>query len=299
LNRTLHIILLSFALFAFGADITHQNKNGWKEHKLKGRVKSLKETYYNKVKITKGVLVGKSVDFGYRYLFDSVGNEVEWDIYFPGGKDWDQDLYQYDTYGHKTTSKKYSFSDDTSLITSSYIYDNNGNEMEEDCHSDGEFLLKHVNKFDDNGNEIESATYSFDRSSLYPIFTDKADTTKNKLVRESYYTYKRDGKGSAIEWLYYRVDTLKERAVFSYDGNGIVNESCQYKSNGSLEERRIYQNDGNGNSTEIKKYGPDGKMKESTTIKNEYDKVGNLVKCIEYQNDKPHYLTIYEITYYN
>jgi len=183
-------------------------------------------------------------------------------------------------------------------------FDENGNMIESNkYYSDGRLERREIYKFDEIGNKIENNWYN-SVGSLELRETYKYDKMRNMIESNWYYsngrlgnrsTYKYDEKGNNIEINWYNPDgSLSYWKTDKYNEKGNRIESNWYTSDSSLYRRVIYDEKGN----EIEKYNSDGILKSKWTFKYEFDKQGNWVKRIDFEDSIPKFLLEREYEYY-
>ncbi len=168
-----------------------------------------------------------------------------------------------DKFGELTKGDKSEYNWNNKLTK----YDNNGNEIEWNRYnSDGSLDCKYTYKYDNNGNKIEENCYNSDGSLCWK------------------YTYKYDNNGNTIEKNSYKSDgSLYRKYTYKYDNNGNKIEENGYKSDGSLDYKYTYKYDNNGNTIEGNRYNSDGSLDYKYTYKYKYDKYGNWIQKIYFE----------------
>jgi len=188
--------------------------------------------------------------------------------------------------------------------TYSFIFNNNGNKIEENYYeADGSLKNKQIYKYDDNGNMFEENYYEADGSLGY------------KKI------YKYDDKGNMFEGYSYEADgSLGSKFIYKYDDNRNKIEDHIYKADGSLGSKNIYKYDDNGfqvykkygfnstiktdkyddrgNKIETIYYWGDDKKGSKNTYKYDNDNRGNWINQVTYFDDLPFLITEREIEYY-
>lgn len=136
--------------------------------------------------------------------------------------------------------------------------------------------------FNEQGNKIEENRYKSDGSLNWKS------------------TYKYDDKGNQIEENSYKSNgSLDSKSTYKYDAKGNEIEKNVYNSDGSLDWKHTYKYDAKGNEIEENWYNSDGSLSWKYTYKYTYDKHGNWIEKIEYNEDnKPFRVTEREIEYY-
>lgn len=149
------------------------------------------------------------------------------------------------------------------VVRSNFKYDENSNKIEEISEQiDNGFKQRTSNKFDIKGNIIDSKTESYLKNDSRGWFCISHETKKYDI------------KGNNIE---------------------IVIIDCV---NGAMNRKTIQKFDDKGNIIEGSNYNVDGGLMYKYIYKFDYDKKGNWIKKIDYENEIPKYITIRQIEYY-
>jgi hypothetical protein len=80
-----------------------------------------------------------------------------------------------------------------------------------------------------------------------------------------------------------------------YDEKGNLIEHNTYDSKGTLQNKDTYEYNEKNTLTEFNSYDSTGNLKFIIEGKYEYDKYGNVIKCIQFEDGKP--IKIYENNY--
>jgi len=224
----------------------------------------------------------KNGSFKQTYKYDDKGNRIE-RIFLENNslatRFSYRETYRYDDKGNKTERYRYSL-DDSIILKETYKYDEKRNMIEWNYYRSSEDSLtdRKTYKYDDNGNQIEYNYTSFLDSSF-----NKREVTKY------------DEKGNIIENITYNRDgNLVSTSVFIYNNKGNLIETKLYSSNGGLDQRKTYHYDKVGNLVSWISF--DGFDKRKCEYK--FDKKGNWIKKIEFENGKLLSITEREIEYY-
>ncbi len=113
-------------------------------------------------------------------------------------------------------------------------------------------------------------------------------------------TYKYDDKGNEIEEKSFSDGSLSSTTKNIYDNKGNLTEVNSNSEDGSSSYKVIYKNDDLGNKIEETSnsiYNA-GSEKEHLTYRYEYDKTGNWIKNVEFEDGKAKIITEREIEYY-
>ncbi len=218
--------------------------------------------------------------------------------------------YLFDNNGNKIEESLY-FDDGSLRYKVIYKYDNNGNKIEENLYfDDGNLDTKLINLYDNKGNMIEANVYT-PYGSLEDKYTFKYDEMRNRIEEKQYCsddrlrikrTYKYDNKGNMIEEKWQDFDSFKtKKYVYKYDNKGNIIEKYRYASDGSLDRKSSYKYDNNGNMIKMKdSYHNDNAMLENKyTFEYYYDEQGNWTRRIQFENSIPKYILVREIKYFD
>jgi hypothetical protein len=127
----------------------------------------------------------------------------------------------------------------------SWVYNDNGNLIEEALYYSDDVYSLSTFKYDDSGNQVEKVKYELDGS----------------LIAKWVYQY--DSRGNRIEINLYHPDgSLEYRYISKFDDRGNEVEQFQYGLDGSLSPRYSFDYDTKGNVTEEKVYNPDGSIQQ-------------------------------------
>lgn len=234
--------------------------------KLIGKVKTIIEIEY---KLARGLPVHQIKLDKSIFLFNEVGNLIDFSIYDPTSN-----------YNHSNR----------------YLYDEKGNMIEKTkCYSDGKLDSKQINKYDDKGNLIEKKEFNSAGLHVYKWFF-KYDERGNEIEQifnnadgfgvSSKATSKYDEKSNLTEVNLFNFGELTWKHNYVHDDRGNVIWKGIYK---------ILNNNSDKNNV----------LDEEISYKYDYDKTGNWIKKTklimgspEFPDGFPHILTEREIEYY-
>ncbi|MBI4945653.1 MAG: hypothetical protein HY840_04545 [Bacteroidetes bacterium] len=313
------LLLLSFQQPANSQRV----KTSVEEDGLKGKVKQLRQHFY-KAEVKSGVIStgAKAIGTGFpfdtfipqnfmyeydekgniiksnsnddtaqsktTYEYDDKGNVLEVKNFGSNGSVGSSYTHQYNDQGMLT--KTIAYNQGYLWITETLQYDSKGNITEDiSNYADGSLKSKQLYKYDAKGNLIEENEYSPSDSNLFPKGTSCCNVHR--------YAY--DDKGHKTE-------------ETDYDSNGDLAGVNKFDSKGNRIELHIYMKFDNKNSgsNSVYKYDDMGSIIEEQTdwtdgtfhsrnkYTYDYDKQGNWVKKIEFENDVPKYITVRDITYF-
>lgn len=318
-STTFLVSLLIFLSFQNCSAQQLQNKTTQVESDgYKGKVKQVKQGFYKAIETAgepqQGEIATEPVNENYLYKYDETGKLIE-DIYY--NKDGSINFRL--TYKH----------DDNGLIIEKYRWNAEGvleNKFNFDFDSEskiierrsynakGKIYYKSQFKYNANGKLIEKTSYAnddtFDGKETYTYndsgFVSKMiheNTTKlmvKGFLPDSYYkTYQYDEKGNKIEEEHGSSSNNEiTKATWKYDDKRREIEANAYKPNGKLDYRTTWKYDDHGNQNEMNDYKSNGSLRNHYIFKYDYDTNGNWIKRTEFLNNKPTFITIREITYF-
>jgi hypothetical protein len=156
------------------------------------------------------------------------------------------------------------------------------------------FPGKFTRKYDDNGNMEETIFFKNNgevyssRTCKYDVFNHKIEDTKGE--EKLFWTY--DEKGRGVELKKFKNDKLIIKYLAKYDDLGNITN----------EEMIIYNYTSAAVKALMAVLNPTYLQPKSVinyTRENEYDVHGNMIKRIEYENDKPTFITFRKFEYYD
>jgi len=270
------LLVLSYTTIA-------QRKSDRQKLGLIGNVKSIKETSYKEVEkfgeIVREKDRSKFWEYNFYYIFNKRGNKLIQKEY--GGL-----LSSYESEYTFKYNRKGNIIKCNGLVDSDFLrvpnkfykifkYDNNNNIISEGEYTKYNHKLsnKYIYKYDNNNNLIEKNYYKSDGS----------------LENKSKYKY--NDKGQEIEENYYKSDgNLQEKYISKYNDEGYIIQKNTYKPDGSLSHAGTYKYDNRWNMINDSIF--------SYTYKYEYDKNGNWISKIEFDNNVKKHIIIRELEYF-
>jgi len=160
-----------------------------------------------------------------------------------------------------------------------YKYDRNGNQIEiNKYNSQGKYQGKTNFKYDNKGKWIEVNAYN-----AKGILIFNSDIGGYEIVEN-------DNKSDvSIESLY----------NYKYDDNGnIIEENIVNPDDDSIKGKITYRFDNMDNMTESNSYKLDGNLERNKTFNYYYDKTGNWIKQIKFEDGIPKFIIEIEIVYF-
>lgn len=194
-------------------------------------------------------------------------------------------------------------------------WDDKGRVIEESVFdTDGNLKYKRTFKYDNNGNNIEredQTAYTHDTNRfMYSKYVYKYDNKNNKIgwYREDNIdsslspmeTYKYDDNGNILEEKSFSDGVLSAIIKYDYDNNGNLIEVKTNSLDRDYSSKATINYDEKGNEIERVETGVIDKepIKIKNTYKYEFDKNGNWIKKIEYEDGIAEMITKREIEYY-
>lgn len=239
-----------------------RRKNTLETLKIQGKVKRIKESYFEAIEQIGSIVMGNPKRKGtgglqydsFEMIFNGDGNKVE-DIWTNSDGLNIRLVYKYDNYGRRIEGDKFTMGYVDTKIT--YSYDEQGNEIEVNNFTpNGERSMKLIYKYDSNGNAIEEYCY----------FTD--------------------------DHVQYKWDSI-------YDDKGNKIEQIGYNSEGQIISKKENKFDLDGNHFRTKYYNPDDSLKLKERYEFEFDENGNWIKQIIFFNDEPSLMVKRAIEYFD
>ena len=172
--------------------------------------------------------------------------------------------------------------------------------------SDTSFLEKISYRYDSQGNKIEEVHYYPD--SVSDLITFKYNQggkkvekrwkdTINELDHLATFRYDKDGNKIEQKWSDKNGSLLKT-ATYSYDENGNQIAEEMISSEDSLNERLTFRYDNNHKLIEENSYNANDSITHRYTFKYlEFDRTGNWLKRLQFENNLPIRITIRGIEY--
>ena len=311
--------LIIIGCYSCGSERNNDKKeNDLREYELVGNVKYELIGNVKKVTIEEyeadrfGKIIKKGIsNITYSVSFNKDGRKIVIEEYLiPCVK-----FFKYDD--KNNLIEKYVKSEETSkdVLIDRRKYDDKNNCIESIIYNiNGDIAGKWIFKYDEKDRLIEESWYS--EESLFL----ESGSLSHKWI------YKYDGKGNKIEDNLYNSDGyLCDKHIYKYDEKGNNTEYFWYDSDGKLLEKTIYKYDKKGNNTESYSYDSEGILyvKEQSKYNNknlktvykyyvkgyeviefihqyeyQYDKKGNWIKMIVYENKVPKTITYRTIEYY-
>lgn len=227
-------------LLSVPSHIVAQPKNDSEKAGLLGRVKSVEWG-----RIEYPLKDGKSVEGrrqpNQRTTYDEDGNAVEVISFKDDGSVSGKTTYHYDAKGRNVGSESYSESGEK-VYTQRQVYtlDDKGNRVEVlGYQTDGTLSHRQVFKYDADGNKLEELFYSWNGARVGRI-VNTYDDRGNQLTQISYnaddsISFRNvnsyDALNNKIEWVQYHGDTLRYRALSTYDDKGRLKEHETFEYN--------------------------------------------------------------------
>lgn len=150
-------------------------------------------------------------------------------------------------------------------------------------------------QFDGEGKVIRIIKY---------IYDSKGNCTEDNSYgpegdHEKKYTYLYDDNGNIIEDKSFSNEgVLGKIFKYKYDDSGLKIENIRYYPDGSFDKKITYKYDDNRNVIEELCLKENGETKWKNTYQYKYDKTGNWIRMVEFQDGKASYIIERGITYF-
>ena len=289
MNRKALLIISMFVFIIFSQTTIAQTKkkSDAEREGLRGKVKSVKEKYYEEKRIFFGLVPIKEEFWDEYKEFNNNGNiKYEEKPSYHGGNYRDREFYKYNERGDCVESIDSNYENGniyTYPCRYEYIYDKQGNISEKKWYSYNKLNYNYYYKYDDKGNCIEE------------LFEELKDSTFSK------YIFIRDTNGRMIVWeRYIKFGDFLSKLVYTLDEDGNRIKEEYYNKEGNKENETIYIY--NYEHDVIMEVNYDDKFKRfySKIYAYQYDDNFNWIKRIEYKNDMSiEYIIKRKIEYYD
>ena len=229
---TLAIIFAYTSTAIFGQT---KQRNHWSDLVLYGKIKTLKETYYEVKQDfldSNGDIQATVFKNSKTYTFNSSGNIIFCSKYQQNGNLQCKDIYKYDSLGHIFEVGSFN-KKEIQINKYTFKCDSSGNILEEkDFSYSGVLKDKWIHVYDNNGNRIETNHYGFDGK-----FTKKETLSYNNIgIMIEGKSYNKNGKNLDSSIYIYDKYNHEIEVVF-FEPKGAIYSHIVYK----------YKNDNNGN----------------------------------------------------
>lgn len=303
--NTLSILGFSLSIL-FLTSFTSDNKktNDWEINKLKGKVKTMKESSYKAITTVSGAIIKDTNKTEYvankdKYIiFNESGYRIE-EMRFTKNGDV---AYTFKfTYDENQKIKEGSLLHDNPEYVSgySYIYNEKG-ELKQEKITDylGNLMYKSIYIYDDKGNIAEYQRYDYTVEAYYDYDEYYDDYYEVDYIYDKYiYTY--DPSGNVISESYYGEETSSNyKYLYTYNDKGKMIEHAYYNQDSTLIEIAKYTYDTKGNVIEEKYYTNGTTLDKIMTCTYEYDSKNNWTKCIIFENSIAIMIKERKIEYY-
>jgi hypothetical protein len=194
-----------------------------------------------------------------------------------------RNVFKYEPYGSKT---EFQYIDNAGKLVSitRFKYDDNYNMVSEELYmANGVLDTRYAIKTDEEGRKKEQQTFKMDGNSIL-----------NYL-----YKYNYDNEGRMTEWYcLYPNGNLLWKYEYQYDARGNKTEWQVKGGNNQPTQIHRYKHDDNNNMVEENIFNPDGRLVSRFTYTYRFDKAGNWIEKIKYENNQPVEIREREIVYY-
>lgn len=299
-------ITLPLSLIFYGCFNTTKENDLTKDN-LRGKVKSYTESSYEAVELFGNIEKGEWEQSSRQRIFDKKGLLIEENSYNPDGSIDKRRMYKHDENGNLIEDISYN-SNEEPIIKTVFIYDESGNLVEKNGYGyflsiDGTLAHQWTYKYDEKGNQIEVLnvfeksrwTYKYDeKGNVLEYNMHKANGSLGIKEKSKY-----DKMGNKIENNVYSSDgSLRSKYSYKYDKRGNEIEESVYHSDGSLKEKETYKYDEKGNVIEESWYNSNDILVANWKYQYDFDKKGNWIKRISFEDGKPTDIREREYEYY-
>lgn len=257
--QSIFLVVFSVFIFTSTSSCSDTKSIHLDEIKLKGNVKSIKETSYEAIQKDGKIVPGKRAKPSWKkdtYRgFNRKGEIIEELIYNTDGSL--RSICTLKTLNKNSVAASIFKPSGELKFRQITNYNDQGKLVEKvRFNLDGETLVRNLYLYNENGNRIEDLQY--------------LNSQENPSIKT---TYKYDMHGNKVE-----------EYMYNPEGRLIAKWLSKYDEQNSLVEENYYYADGNLSAQEVYSY--------------EFDKKGNWIQQIVVSNDVPKYIVIREIRYY-
>lgn len=282
--------------------------------KLKGRVKSLRETSYKVTEESKRIVKGeqerqKSYENDSYVIFNEKGYKTEVTNFNQFGKVESHIIYSYDERGNNIESITYnSMEEPINKVVN--VYDENGKTTE--CYvygKSGALSTKFAFKYDEKGREISNRIEPYNSRLKAWELTYKYNDNGNVVeqcninplgIDTAKFDFVYDNKSRVVQRIAYSADNGNgKKTSFKYDRRGNAIEESECKFNGKLIRRFTYRFDKLGNTIKFSAEDSTERFYIEETYQYQYDKKRNWIKKIIFEKEIPKFIEEREIKYYS
>jgi len=300
-----------FLLLIVGCTTTQEPKsNDWDKENLIGQVKKIIEIQYKPLSESKEIQGKENLGLRQKVIhtFNEMGFYQEVTFFMQGQKISTKRILEYNHQWKLITQKEYNGVDSLPVSLNEYKYDETGELVEQTYYEENEFTSKTVYEFNQeegikigrvynpkgNVSSVFISQYN-DQNDL--IHESKLNRDAESLTYKKYNKYNKAGDLTAIETYSpvgnnFSISKLnkegKEVELLKYQ-EGLITSSCSYSY------------DDKGNQIDINCNIYEDKVKRSvrSTMKYDFDKEGNWIKKVTYQEGIVAYLVERTYVYYS
>ncbi len=298
MNKITYVVII-VCILVFGCKVKQTKRSHLKsdlaELKLKGKVKSwkrvecaIRDSTSDKMVDTLGAQIENWT------FFNEAGNYTE-EFYYSKGEFNSKTLWEYNNTGTKVIRKMIDYKGELYKVMTC-LYDSNGNNTELDVGNDTATVsYREYMKYDKKGNEIEEKHYDH-KYGLTNKKVMKYDSNNHQVEFIMYQSPDTNNSSYNMVFGYDSKGNLIKEDDFGFDGQQIMHRDLEYDKNnhlisdkmdniGGKKEFMTWKNDAAGNPTDIIYFKGD-ESKPVFEMKKEYDKMGNEIKMVKWENGK-------------
>lgn len=257
--RTLLLVIFSIAFLGSTSSCSDSQFSDLDELKLKGKVKSIKETSFEAIEKDGEIITGKRAK-----------------------PSWKKDSYRGFNRKRELTEELIYNSNGSLRSISTFKSLNNNSVLESIFQPTGELKFKQIANFNDNGKLVEKIRFNLDGETLVRNLY-LYDENGNRIEDKQYFNTDKD-PSIKTEYKYDALGNKIEEYMYNPEDNLIAKWFSKYDDQNSLVEENYYYADGSLSAQEIYFY--------------EFDKKGNWIQQIVVSQGVPKYIVIREIRYY-
>ena len=279
MNNTIRVVIFFFSVVLYSCSSNEETKNDLINENLLGKVKLIEEKEYfydeNIALSNKYVLEWKRF-----YKYDVRGNCEESSTRDSSDNLWHRVINIRDS--NDRLIQVNWLAPDGSIKAKDYFKYEKENRIEKLwCYADDSAYAKEVYKYNDDNVLEEMITYNADGS----------------LKSKSVYFYDESEQEEVVD-VFVGNDSLQSKFINKYDDKENLIGYSKYNSAGVLDSRDSNKYDDKGNVIVWIWFNSDGSIHMKEIYKYEFDKIGNWLKKVTYENGKPKKMIVRKITYY-
>lgn len=241
----------------------------------------LLEYKYNDCYVTQCVAGGGDFSYIYERVYDEENNLIKESVYYDGNLLYEY-VFQYDAQGNLICKEQIADGVIEHKLEWAYDEYNNMTRYSIYNYSNGECTTVYTTEYvyDDNGNLVKKFAYADDGNTADAAASGAIDSFND------WEQYEYDANGNQIKVEYCSNNGYVESwKIMEYDQYGNMIETTRYESDGTIMWKYGYEYDANGNIIKEIDYDRDGNIHNVYQCRNDYDSSGNRISYIEYDSD--------------